>query len=187
MCYFITAVLPGGARLPEAQAVAERFGRRLEPVHNSGVQRQLRAGEQYCVTTVGHCDCGTALGSLARARHEKAHAAESKARKLAARGWSAAKIERALGDGRRAAGERRASEEIASWQNLIAALHAAGVSYLGILVHFHQRGLGDEPIDLRGRVTVEASGTLDALTSMAEDTLYEFRPATPAAGRLGAG
>lgn len=175
MCYFITAVIPKGARLPDARAAAERFGRKLEPIHNPAVQRQLRHGETHCLTTAGHCDCGTALGARGRTSNRNAGEADSRARKLAARGWSAAKIERALRDGRRAGPELRHAEEISIWQGLLAALGDGGLPYLGILLHAYDGSLEDEPIELRSRVVVAPDGAPEALASMAEDTLYEFR------------
>jgi hypothetical protein len=66
MCYYITAVLPLSANQVALAAIAHKYGRRLQPLTNPSIEAQLQAGEKYFVTTVGHCDCGTALGALAR-------------------------------------------------------------------------------------------------------------------------
>lgn len=175
MCYFITAVLPKGTRLTDAQAVAARFGRRLEPIHNPVVQRQLRTGETQCLTAAGHCDCGTSLGADSRSGAGRTRASEVRGRKLARRGWSAGKIERALRDSHRAAPRLQAVEERANWQRLLAALRAGGLPYLGILLHAYEGRVEGECIELLGRVRVPTDGALEALATMAENTLYEFR------------
>ena len=180
MCYFITVVIPKGVCLPDARAAAERHGRTLEPIHNPGVQQQLHTGEVLCLTTAGHCDCGTALGAKARSPDRSSNEAHSKSRKLAARGWSAAKIERALRDSRRTGPDSRAAAEIANWLALLAAMRDCGLPYLGVLLHAYDGSVADEPIEIRSRVVVAPGSTREALESMAEDTLYEFRFAAAA-------
>src|SRR5215831_14622706 len=85
MCYFITLVLRGSHRAAIAPVVM-RHGRRATPIHNPSVESILKPGEAQFLTTVGHCDCGTALGQGggpgARARQSA---------KLAKKGWSPAK------------------------------------------------------------------------------------------------
>jgi len=92
VCQFITAVLPAGGRLPDAEDALARVGRRLVPVHNAAVRNQLRPDEAYYALSEGGCDCGTALGRIARVREGRTREDAAKTRKLAARGWSAAKI-----------------------------------------------------------------------------------------------
>lgn len=182
MCYFITAVIPKGVRLPDAQTAAERHGRKLEPIHNPGVQHQLHTGEVLCLTTAGHCDCGTALGAKAQSLDRSSNEPDSKSRKRAVRGWSAAKLERALRDSRRTGPDSRAAAEIANWVGLLAAMRDCGLPYLCVLLHAYDSSVADEPIEILGRVVVAPGSAREALESMAEDTLYEFRFAAAAPG-----
>lgn len=178
MCQFITAVLPAGGRLPDAEDALARVGRRLVPVHNAAVRNQLRPDEAYYALSEGGCDCGTALGRIARVREGRTREDAANRRKLAARGWSAAKIQRAIGSRSRAreSAERAAADEIAQWTALLADLHRAGFRFVGLLLHFYGGDVADEPITLRGRVTVAAPDVREALERMEEDTLVEFYP-----------
>ena len=71
MCYFITLVVRGSHRAAIAPVVM-RHGRRATPIHNPSVESILKPGEAQFLTTVGHCDCGTALGRRAAQVHDQA-------------------------------------------------------------------------------------------------------------------
>lgn len=181
MCYYITAVLPRGTNLPEAQAVARKHARNLTPLANPEIQSQLNPGEQYCLTTAGHCDCDTSLGLMGRKRLPHQSQAETKAKKLAALGWSKAKIERSLSQsaqsrGRSAArAQQGAMADAATWIAFITAIHAAGIPYVGLFIHFYDGALS-ESIQIKARVPVRSSHQArELLPRLAEDTLYEFR------------
>jgi hypothetical protein len=181
MCYYITAVLPSGTSQSDAQTIAERHGRNLKPIENAGVQSQLRSGELYCLTTTGHCDCDTSLGALTRKRSPHQSETELKAKKLAALGWSHAKIERAMSQSaqsreRSAARATRSAEaDTEAWIPFIQELRSARAPYLGLLLHFYDGALSQN-IQFKDRVLVSsASQARDVLPRMAEDTLYEFR------------
>jgi hypothetical protein len=181
MCYYITAVLPSGTNQSDARAIAERHGRNLNPIENPGVQGQLRSGELYCLTTAGHCDCDTSLGVLTRKRSPHQSQTELKAKKLAALGWSSAKIERALSQSaqsqeRGAARTKRSAEaDTETWIPFIQELRSARAQYLGLLLHFYDGALSQN-IQIKDRILVSsASQAREVLPRMAEDTLYEFR------------
>jgi hypothetical protein len=181
MCYYITAVLPSGTSQNAAQAIAERHGRNLKPLENAGVQRQLRSGELYCLTTAGHCDCDTSLGILTRKRSPHQSQTELKAKKLAALGWSSAKIERAMSQSAQAhersavRAKRSADADTEAWIPFIQELRTARVPYLGLLLHFYD-GTLSQNIQFKDRILVSStSQAREVLPRMAEDTLYEFR------------
>ncbi len=181
MCYYITAVLPSGANWQVAQAIAERHSRNLKAIDNPGIQGQLRAGEQYFLTTAGHCDCDTSLGLAERKRPAHQSRAEAKAKKLAALGWSKSKIERALSQSANsherseARALKTAEADAEAWINLIAELHEHGLPYVGLLLHFYDGPLSQN-VPLTGRQTIgSGSQARQVLPRMSEDCLYEFR------------
>ncbi len=101
MCHFVTLIVP----THDAEAVAavmNRHGRAATPVDNPSIRKVLREGERQYLTTRGHCDCGTVLAP----RHDTIGAFEEKLAREAARwrkkGWSEAKIARAIEDRRKA-------------------------------------------------------------------------------------
>ena len=175
MCYYITAVLPSGTKQSDVQAIAERQGRNLKPLENSGVQHQLRSGELYCLTTAGHCDCDTTLGSLTRKRSPHQSRTELKAKKLTALGWSSKKIERAISQSAQSHAKRSAEADIEGWIRFMQELRSARVPYLGLLLHFYDGALS-QSIHIKDRILVSSiSRAREVLPRVAEDTLYEFR------------
>ena len=95
MCHFITLIAPTDD-VAAVRAMMERHGRAAEPIDNPSIRKVLRQGERQYLTTPGHCDCGTVLAP----RKGSAEAFEEKLAKEAARlkrkGWSQAKIARAV-------------------------------------------------------------------------------------------
>lgn len=179
MCHFISAVLPASADIAALTAVAERHGRNLRPQSNPSVRKKLKAGENYFLTTPGHCDCGTPLGAHAASATDDAHA---QLRKLRAKGWSETKIarwreQRGEHQAQKAATARTASETgIVQWQGFLAeALARSDTPYLCLLIHLYSGAL-DGDIELSDRQVVKLREADTAfLDSMSEDVLYEFR------------
>jgi hypothetical protein len=180
MCHFVTAILPSTAPQSELDAVARKYGRQLRPLASPSMERQLRPDQRYFFTTVGHCDCGTVLGSY----HQRALQAPDWAveeQRLLKRGWSKAKVARALAQKRERSAssdevaEEASTEELASWTRLIAEILQSGTRELGLLLHSY-RGPLDEEIQLKGTEQIaigDAAG--DMLRKMREDVLYVFR------------
>ncbi len=180
MCHFVTAVLRSKASPAELDAIARKHGRKLEPLSNPSIQRQLQPDQQYFLTTVEHCDCGTALGFDRRSENSAPNWANEEQR-LLKKGWSKAKIERALAQKRERAAvpkEGRAdrlSAETASWLQLIAEVLGSGkTSEFGLLLHYY-RGRLDEDIQLQRTESVRAEdAAADLLRRMHEDVLLTF-------------
>jgi hypothetical protein len=174
MCRFVTATLPATAPIAALDAIARSHGRQFRRLPSPSVERQLEAGEAYFLTTLGHCDCDAPLG-LARARGPDEG---EEARKLARKGWSPAKVARALAQKRESAEasfQTRDGEALVRWTDFVRAVLAAGhVPELGLLLH-HYRGPLDEDVTLgeRRRVKVTA-GLPEVLRDLEEDVLYLF-------------
>lgn len=175
MCRFVTATVPAEADFAALEAIAQRHGRRLQPMSNPSIERQIGPGLRYCLTTPGHCDCEEPLGRRRRAR--VADPAEA-AQRLRRKGWSEAKIERALAQ-RQAARESGAgskSRPSAPWRAFVVdMLSAAGAARFGLLLHYYHAGL-DADIALAGCESLPLSAlTIELLEDLREDVLYEFR------------
>jgi hypothetical protein len=102
VCLFITATLPAEARWERVEPVLARHALRWKALENTSLKEAL-AGDHYYLTTRGHCDCDTALGSLGGRisgprRQTVAGAAgrDPEVAKLRKRGWGEAKIRRWL-------------------------------------------------------------------------------------------
>lgn len=185
MCHFITATLPRGADADAAAAIARRHGRVWVPCENPHVISQLGTGEGYFFTTSGHCDCGTAVGSLARPQLPR-RKPEKQVPKLRRKGWSEAKIQRWL-DEKHGTEKRRAAEaearvgnppfEAEMWVSLLRDLLAElVVDHVGLLLHMYCGGLETEPIHLlRSRSVEPPELTVDLLLQAEEDVLYRFQ------------
>lgn len=180
MCHFVTAVLSDTAPHAELDAIARKYGRQLRPLASPSMERQLGRDRRYFLTTLGHCDCGTALGSLHR-RERHAPDWEAEEQRLVRKGWSRAKVARALAQKRessessdRTAGEAGAAE-LASWSRLILEILDSGADELGLLLHSY-RGPLDEEIRLKKVEEVAAGGAAaEMLRQLQEDVLYVFR------------
>lgn len=178
MCRYVTATLPVTAPLAALDAIARVHGRHLRPLVSPSVQRQLVAGEAYFLTTPDGCDCG---GPLGYGRASQTTDWDEKARRLALKGWSPAKVARALGQKREHADAdaeakaRRVDEAMAIWVAFIQDMLQSGhVREFGLLLHQYSGPL-DEEVDVRERRHVKVTAALpDVLRDLDEDVLYLF-------------
>lgn len=179
MCHFVTAVLPASAPHAELDAVAHKHGRQLCPLASPSIERQIRSDQRYFLTTIGHCDCGTVLGSdNACAARAPDWAVEEQ--RLLKKGWSKAKISRALAQKQKCfitsdqAAQLASAAELRSWADLISEVLDSGAREFGLLLHSY-RGPLDEDIQLKGVEHVVAGVTTgETLRQMREDVLYLF-------------
>ena len=182
MCHFVIAVLPASAPLPALEAVARTHDRALRPFANATLQAQLRPDQRAYVTTSGHCDCGTVLGHDLGAGRARADA-DDEHRRLARKGWSEAKIARALGHKRdheaaEAAKKHAAvARDRARWMAFVNDMVSPGRgAEFGLLVHMFRGGFDEEDFVLDGSEAVRIDAGLgDALGAMRDDVLYFFR------------
>ena len=159
MCVYVTAVLPGGTDLESAKPKFEVHGFAFQRYANASVTEALSPGATLVLTTRGHCDCGTAIGS-ACATNPRPDPERHVAR-LKAKGWGDAKIARWM-ESRSRADESRAggSREIAAWKSLfLDVLQDGGAPWIGLFFHFYDGQVSTE------RVAVKAapSKSVDAL------------------------
>ena len=186
MCTFITAVLPAEA---DRAAVAARLRahRRGCIAHvNVSLQAQLKSGETACLTHHAHCDCGTPLGAALHARRSPEDKAAAAAERMRRKGWSEAKIARALSQqdeavvrntlavlNRNDADTLGAAEWLACLRDL---LDSGATAWIG-LIHRDDDGALDASFALRGREHHTLSALdADALRHMRADTLHVIAP-----------
>ena len=182
MCTFITAVLPAGVDHAAVSAWLHAHRRGCIAHVTASLQAQLKPGEAACLTHHARCDCGTPLGAALRARRSPEDKAAAAAGKMRRKGWSEAKIARALsqqGDAviRNAlavkahddSGTLGAAEWLACLRDV---LDGGATPWIGLL-HRDYDGALDAPFELLGREH-HTLGALDAdaLGRMREDTLH---------------
>jgi hypothetical protein len=135
MCTRISVFVPITADLDALEAWSEACGVALERVEGAAGQGRFRS----ILGTRSYCDCGTPIG--ARSRRGRGHDPERNARDLRRRGWSEAKIARALAQ-KAEAGQRReqratavAAARLEDWVTFLvgaparARLRSIGISY----------------------------------------------------------
>ncbi|WMJ68182.1 hypothetical protein [Stenotrophomonas sp. 24(2023)] len=142
MCTFITVFLPSTLAHDTAAAIFKRSGRPLFAQVSPSLQAAVGPGWQPWLSAA-HCDCGTALAS-AHAEQEWKGDAERWRKK----GWSEAKIARALAEQHahfeqeRQARQSERLEEAGQWLQRIDALLQAGASRIGVLVRNYDGAVG---------------------------------------------
>ena len=185
MCHYVTATLPHDVNLDSVAPIFESHKTGFELISNPHVSSQIEAGDWYVLTTRGHCDCGTALGSLNLPAAGEVVSYERELKKFRKRGWSEAKIKRWLGQKEQTKerhlreGEARAKGstlELNRWISLIADVLKSGhARRIGLLVHMYRGGVESERVNILGREEVKlADLTPERLMRMEEDVVYEF-------------
>ena len=181
MCHFLTATLPKAAPHQALDTIARKFGRQFHPLASPAVTAQLPEGVGYFLTTLGHCDCGTVMGS---ARQAAARAPDwiAEEAKLLKKGWSRAKVERALEQRREKTALKQEASELAersqaeSLEGFVASVLQSGLTQeVGLLLHSY-RGPLDEQFSILRQEQVPAGASLaEVLPAAEEDVLYVFR------------
>lgn len=188
MCHFITATLPGNVDRKRAAEIFARHKLNFEEIDNESVRKHLESGDLYFLTTSGHCDCGTVLGSEHRDpglnAEEKEQFRRREIEKLKKKGWSQTKIDRWFKEAELTEEKEKRSEEFAheyaarfasDWVAFIQNMLNTKVGpRIGLLVHFYSGGLSSRiPIVEKKRVNLRE---LDegVLLQMSEDVIYEF-------------
>ncbi len=173
MCFYIALIVRGGDASTIDQ-VLRKHGRQARQIANASLASALAPGEAQFLTTVGHCDCGTAL---APATVDRAGKLTEEAAKLAKKGWSPTKIERWLSDRVKAddrAEERRHAntpDSVELWSRIVSDVMATpGVQQAGLLLHFYSGDIEQETLEPL-RETVPARDFETHLRGIREDQL----------------
>lgn len=188
MCHFITAILPGNTDSRKAAEIFAQHKLGFEEIENESVRKFLESGDLYILTTSGHCDCGTVLGSQYREPERTAAQKEEfrnqEIAKLKKKGWSESKIKRWLREAELTAEKEKRERELAhehgvrlasDWVSFIRDVLSSKVANrVGLLVHDYSGGLSSRiPINGKMQIGVDELSE-DVLLEMSEDVIYEF-------------
>lgn len=177
MCHFITAVVSAEADLTALETIFRAHGRAFSAHPDDFLIGPLAPGERCFWTTRAHCDCGTPLGGAHRTA-SRVRDPKIAASRLRRKGWSDARIARALAQrdeaSRRERGHADDQTTLAEWCELIRdALGSGAVSALGLLLHWR----GNEDVIVLESREVSRSGQVNeaVLAAIRENVVYEFR------------
>jgi hypothetical protein len=176
MCHFITLVAPT-ADEAGVRAVMARHARQTRSIDSRYLAAALRQGErQYLPLHDAGCDCGTVLAAYDPEEDELDEINRETAR-LSRKGWSSARITRALADQRKArARPSKGPDSLEFWAAAIQDLHASlGLSHVGLFLRSYTGDLDDEAFDPT-RIDAPAGASLtEALATLGENRLMIFR------------
>lgn len=185
MCHYLTASLPHSVDTDSVAPIFELHKLGFDLISNPHVSAQLEAGDLYLLTTRGHCDCGTALGSLnlSAARDDLSY--ERQLKKFRKQGWSETKINRWLEQKEHTKEKHRredeaqakgSTEELNQWVRLITDVLTSGYARrIGLLLHKYSGSIESERIGILRRDEVKlADLTPELLMRIKEDVVYEF-------------
>jgi hypothetical protein len=177
MCYFITLIAPSDD-MATIGAIMKRHGRAATLIENHSLRKVMRENERQYLTTRSHCDCGTVLAL----NHNPAEKFEIELVKEQARlkrkGWSAAKIARALDDLRKSDAKPKhlSPDSLELWD---AALHelvgAMKLAYAGLFVRSYSGAIDTEAFIASRRDVPKDAPWLAALATLNDNEITIFR------------
>jgi hypothetical protein len=185
MCHYITARLPQSVDADSVAPIFKLHKFAFYLISNPHVSAQLEAGDLYVLTTTGHCDCGTALGSLDVPVARDDLSFERELKRFRKQGWSEAKIARWL-EQKEQTKEKHLREdearlkggtrELNEWVGLITNVLKSGYApRIGLLLHMYTRGIESERISILRREKVKLVDlSPELLMRIKEDVVYEF-------------
>ncbi len=177
MCHYITLVAPT-EDVAALREVMERHGRAAHPIANPSVKKVLRGDERQYLTARASCDCGTILAHQPETSDEVEERLGKEAARLRRKGWSEAKIARAMEERRRADARpgRPGPDSIELWKDVMRDLgHELKVSHVGFLVRLYSGALDTEVFNATRRDVPKGAPWDQALASMAADEVTIFR------------
>lgn len=187
MCHFITATLPTNAIVKSVAAIFDAHKLAFREISNSSIAAFTGPDEMQILTTTGHCDCGTVLGSLNCPDKTEQLSLNRELDRLRKKRWSEARIQRWIEEKERTK-EKHAREDAnqartgtplaAEWISFISdVLRSGQTQSIGLLLHQYRGGIESERIKVLDRKRVILTGLTPAvLMEMKEDVLYEFLP-----------
>ncbi len=144
MCYFLTVVIPRSYEATLRQQLPPQLNLDLAPSRNASLAAWLQKDEVAFYLTGGMCSCDL----FARAGSSVQNQQAALRQKYQAKGWSAAKMERALSQ----AGAER--ESFSGLRGDILALLcrvARQVGRVSVLVHWYSGDIDREAVVVSGR------------------------------------
>ncbi len=187
MCTFIATTLPQRVDLVKAEALYKKHHLGFRPFTNGIVSAQLPEGEILVTTTIGHCDCGTPLGSASQGVERKTADSSAEIAQLRRKGWSLTKIERLFEERQRtlekserelATRVEHSTPQVTLWVDFITeTLESRTAARIGLYLHFYSHWVDSDPVRFEAFHKVRISQlTPEYLLTLRDDHLYEFVP-----------
>jgi hypothetical protein len=177
MCHFITLIVPSDDT-EAVRAAMDRHGRAATPIDNPSVRKVLRESERQYLTTRAHCDCGTALVQRRETAEVREERFAREADRMRRKGWSEAKIERALEDRSKADSrpDPPGPDSIEFWSALLRDLgDELKLPYAGLFVHSYSGAMDSEILHASRRDMPGDMALHHALKSIEEDEVAILR------------
>lgn len=177
MCHFVTLIAPTGDAAAVA-AIMDRHGRAATPIDNPSIREVLHDGERQYLTTRGHCDCGTVLAPREATAEEFEDKLAGEAARLRRKGWSQAKISRAIDDRRKADAKPGSGgpDSLELWDAVLHDLRQdLKLPYAGLFVRLYAGQIATEAFIATRREVATGVPWRDALASLAHDEVTIFR------------
>ena len=175
MCQYITITLPKETILDEIEPLFDQYEMSQRLIHNSYVQTQLDSDDYYINTTSRMCDCDSVIASNSQHLNlgEK-YASDIKRKKK--KGWSDTKINRWIEQKENSGINEKLQLDNERWMRFLTELlNENQIGKVGILIHWYDLGLDDEPIELKGKRKIQSDDLVgDTLENMEYDVLYEI-------------
>lgn len=182
LCTFITLIAATDdlERVNAVLATRDRRSnvRRAERVDTPALRALLTADEREYVISRAPCDCGTFLGSALRHGTDPDAMRASEIARYRRKGWSEARIARAMSDKDHAATRpprQQPNEDAVYWIGLMTVLaQGLGLKRLGLMHHFYSKSPGQEPETATRREAGLVGEAAEALAFMADAVVHDF-------------
>jgi len=166
MCHLVTLGIDKslGLALPEFGGPLDGFS--VEPSRNPSVARVFPPSDALLEITVGGCSCGL-FPTRSKADHD-----EGERRRYEKKGWSAAKIERALQASRAARERDRESQNARRFREGIIAL-LRRTSSVRLFTHMYSGAFDSEPVSTSRTVRMSVEDYQRQHGALPEDVLVD--------------
>lgn len=151
------------------RAVMERHGRTAAPIDNPSIRKVLRENERQYLTTRGHCDCGTVLAHQPIRPEGLENKLDKERSRLIRKGWSVAKIARAIEDQCKAEAKRKVGgpDSLKLWSDVLNEVRdELKLQYVGLFVRSYSGAIATEIFGASRREVCRETPWLDALASL---------------------
>lgn len=180
MCTFITLIAASDdlARINAILATLDRRGyaRRAERDDTPSLRPHLALDEREYMLVRPPCDCGTFLGNALRHNTDPEAARAADLARYRRKGWSEARIARAMADKHRDRPSRsHPNEDAAYWIKLMTVLsEGLGLSQLALMHHFRNRDAGPAPDAVARRDGGAVADATETLARMPDGVIHDF-------------
>lgn len=180
MCTFITLIAATDdlERINATLATLDRRGyaRRAERDNTPSLRPHLARDEREYLLLRGPCDCGTLLGNALWHSTDPEAARAADLARYRRKGWSEARILRAMADKHRDRTARsHPNEDAAYWIKLMTVLgEGLGLTRLGLMHHFRKSDAGPAPDAVARCNAGPVEEATETLARMPDGVIHDF-------------